>query len=183
MNVLEMLPIKRIKARDVTTKQMVDVLIDGDYDGEYLSAFKWYVMPGGYVYNNIYSRAKTKAQYLHHLVLPPKKGYWIHFKNGNKLDVRSANLEYITPSESAAIRKQGIRPKGRGHSAYRGVAKLTTTYKGKPWTSPTRWVATCRAKYVGCFPSAEEAAKAYDVKAKETWGNRAVLNFPEEQND
>lgn len=74
MNVLEQLPVTELKAVQYST-------------GE--------------------SLGRTPQQswvYLHHLVLPKKDGYWVRHKNGNNLDCRSANLEYITPKESALQR-------------------------------------------------------------------------------
>ena len=32
-------------------------------------------------------------------------------------------------------------------------------------------------KYVGCFASEEEAARAHDIKARELWGDDAIVNF------
>ena len=37
--------------------------------------------------------------------------------------------------------------------------------------------------YVGVFTTEEEAARAYDKKAKEVFGEKAMLNFPEEHDD
>ena len=32
-------------------------------------------------------------------------------------------------------------------------------------------------KHVGYFASEEEAARAYDIKARELWGDNAIVNF------
>lgn len=43
---------------------------------------------------------RGKYKYLHHYVLPPKKGFFVDHRNGNKLDVRSCNIRYLTNSEN-----------------------------------------------------------------------------------
>ncbi len=35
-----------------------------------------------------------------------------------------------------------------------------------------------RQYYLGCHADQEEAARAYDKKARELWGNGCWLNFP-----
>lgn len=57
-------------------------------------------------------------------------------------------------------------------SGYRGVS-----------SSKNRWQARMRYQkkdiYMGTFDTREEAARAYDAKARELFGDAAILNFPE----
>ncbi len=52
-------------------------------------------------------------------------------------------------------------------SPYKGVSRNRTT-----------WMAHCKKIYVGCFKTAQDAAKAYDKAARELFGEHAKLNFP-----
>lgn len=58
----------------------------------------------------------------------------------------------------------------------------TSTYKGIYFHRNT-WVARItvngKGKYLGRFPDAEQAARAYDVAAREAFGDFSRLNFPE----
>lgn len=181
MNALDQLPTRVLKARDLKLKKEVDVLVDGDYDGEYLSQFPWYILPSGYVVHGLrpiqtdrtgkrIARSlveKGMIRYLHHYVLPRKKGLWRTFKNGNKLDCRSRNIIYTTPSDSALRRPFGVNTNTFG---YRGIVKVNGHY-----------YAHIRNKYILPYHlTAYHAAKAYDKAAKEAWGDRAILNFPQE---
>lgn len=58
-------------------------------------------------------------------------------------------------------------------SGYRGVHQRKDR-KGSPV-----WRAIFRSKSLGQFATPEEAARAYDAKAKEMYGEKAKLNFPE----
>jgi hypothetical protein len=189
---LEQLPVMELKAIKVGG-ELVTVLVDGDYDGEYLSGFILRVLPNGYVQAQDYRSRSDRYKYLHHFILPKKEGMWTHFINGNKLDCRSANLEYITPSTSAKLRKQGVqrRPRAvkdsdtapRTYSKYRGVSHATTTINNKVTAHPYRFNACVAQEYIGSFWGEEAAARAYDKAAKAKWGDRAILNFPEEVDD
>lgn len=53
-------------------------------------------------------------------------------------------------------------------SEYRGVYK-----------SHLKWLAKCSHLYLGLYDSSTLAAKAYDQKAYELYGDKAILNFPE----
>lgn len=56
----------------------------------------------------------------------------------------------------------------------------SSQYKGVCWDkSRKKWVAICNYKHLGRFSNEAVAAKAYDEKATELWGNDAVLNFPD----
>lgn len=152
----------------------VDVLVDDDYDGEYFNDLLKYmsITKAGYVQvSNI--RRDTRV-YLHHLVLQPPKGMWVHFKNGNPLDCRTTNLEQMSPKEALSYRKPRdftLEHKSTSWSQYKGVAA----------TANNTWIARFRGEIVGTYTSEIEAAKAYDKANFAYHGNlRQRLNFPEE---
>lgn len=91
--------------------------------------------------------------------------------NGNGLDNRFENLRICTPAENT--RNQKIRPKG------------LSKYKGVTWDKNRRcWKACmtylCKTVNLGRFKIEEDAARAYDKKAKELFSEFAQLNFKEE---
>lgn len=143
-------------------------LIDGDYDGEYLSGFKWYLGSGGYVY-----RRKTVALdgvgrgsiYLHREVCRPLKGHWVDHINRNTLDNRSVNLRSVSPSVNCLNRRQAVRTRRR---KYRGVNQC----------SKNGFQVMFRQKSFGVYKSELDAARAYDELAFARYGIDAVLNFP-----
>lgn len=57
-------------------------------------------------------------------------------------------------------------------------------YVGVYWYKNSRWACAIRFKYkrihIGYFDTAEEAARAYDAKARELYGDNARLNFPQQ---
>jgi hypothetical protein len=57
--------------------------------------------------------------------------------------------------------------------------KKTSQYLGV-WKDPrcASWLAKYHLEYLGSFHTEEEAARAYDAKAKELKGDKAKLNFP-----
>ncbi len=84
-------------------------------------------------------------------------------KNGNKLDCRIENLEWRTRSMSSRSRK--IYNK----SGYLGVYKESKKYRSIIYYEG-------KAHHIGMFESAEDAARAYNQKATELYGEDARLN-------
>lgn len=85
-------------------------LVDGDYDGEYFSQFRWWLSSQGYACRQEGRGAKTrKLIFLHHEVLPSKKIKLGHIVrdhiDGNKLNNRSCNLRIVTQAENIAKSK------------------------------------------------------------------------------
>lgn len=177
MNPLDKLPVKFLKARGPKGKQ-VTVLVDGDYDGEWFSTLKLRVMPQGQI--QVVDRSITENNhwvYLHHLVLPLKPGFWVEHINGNKADNRSANLRYITPKD---VMKKRTYPNGHGIHLNGAGLPNKHGFMGVVLQSG-RWIARCRSKYLGTFPSKEDAARAYDKEVLKLLGDNAILNFPDER--
>lgn len=100
---------------------------------------------------------------------PPEGMVWDHI-NGNTLDNRRQNLRHATHSESCRNRRHWGKT-----SPYRGVFHRPDRRK--------HWRALIRVNgvetVIGNFDSAEDAARAYDSKARELHGVFARLNFPD----
>lgn len=141
------------------------VLVDGDYDGEYLAEFTWYLTNEGYVHTKLREDGKQRIVYLHHLVCKPAKGQWVRHLNGDQLDCRSVNLKACSPSEVQYLRKPRVEHQPR---KCRGVYSFGTK----------KFYAVFRHAYIGGYASEIAAAKAYDAAAYAHYGDRAMLNFP-----
>ncbi len=84
-------------------------------------------------------------------------------KNGNKLDCRLENLEWRTRSTSSRKRRTSSK------SGYTGVYLENNKFRA---------IITMNGKavHIGMFDSPEDAAKAYNKRAKEIYGDDAKLN-------
>jgi hypothetical protein len=88
----------------------------------------------------------------------------VDHKNHDTLDNQRLNLRVSTKKQNIANRR---KPKNN-----------TSGYKGVYWDKcRSRWSVSVSGKKVGYFIDLKEAAKAYDKKAKELFGEFAVLNF------
>lgn len=107
-------------------------------------------------------RIDRKLYFAHRLAWLWIYGEWpdpeVDHVNRNGLDNRSDNLRIATSSQNKANR---IVPNPAG---FKGV-----TRKGK------RWVAQCNG-YIGCYGSAKEAAKAFDIAVVREYGEFALTN-------
>ncbi len=84
-------------------------------------------------------------------------------KNGNKLDCRIDNLEWRTRSESARNKKTNNPTGLTGVYMEKGRFRSIITYKGK-------------SIHIGMFDNKFDAARAYNKKAKELYGEDARQN-------
>jgi hypothetical protein len=112
---------------------------------------------------------------------PIPEGKEINHINHDPSDDRINNLELVTPQQNCAHR----RPKKEARSGYKGVSQDITRLKrgGKK-----NWCAYIGVSgkgtnivRIGFYYTAEEAALAYDVVAKEWYGPHAFLNFPDKE--
>jgi len=108
---------------------------------------------------------------MHRSILGLKDGVDGDHINGDGLDNRRANLRVATASQN---QWNSIIQARVGVSGYRGVTRA--------WGTKSRWQSSItynnRRYYIGSFGTTEEAARAYDEKARLFYGEFARLNFP-----
>lgn len=147
------------------------VAIVDDEDFAFLSQWKWYYAKG-YAVRNIGPTNQQRQLQMHRVVMSIPKGRNIDHVNGVKLDNRRCNLRIATHPQN----RYNSRPFTNSTSPYKGVALYRKTRK---WRALIHYQG--RAYHLGYFHSEEAAARAYDAKAKELFGEFAWLNFPDSQ--
>lgn len=103
--------------------------------------------------------------YLHRILMDAPQGMTVDHINGNSLDCRRSNMRVCTKSQNNA----NMRKHRDNRSGFIGV---------RLHRSGNTWQARFKGKHLGCYSTAEEAAKAYDEVVKEAHGEFAHLNFP-----
>jgi hypothetical protein len=162
------------------TKGLFAIVSPEDY--ERLSAYKWHSARHG---RTIYAQHGTGSEkagrrrgylvMMHRAVMGVEDERVVDHQNHNGLDNRRTNLRIATWEENCWNKR---KPISDSSSQYKGVMwdkrrstwQVMMGYKGKKI-------------FIGYFDDETEAAKAYDAKAKELYGEFAALNFPEPQTD
>tara|TARA_R100000664_G_C2694378_1_gene97202 strand:+ start:116 stop:706 length:591 start_codon:yes stop_codon:yes gene_type:complete len=121
--------------------------------------------PDGGLRKDGYKRMTTLK--IHHLVLgKPPKGKVVDHRNHNGLDNRKDNLRVITQSQNLLNR----RSSKNSSSKHRGVSWRKTKNK---WRAQIKF--NKKPIHIGYFTCEKEAARAYNKKALELWGDEHVL--------
>lgn len=156
--------------KEIKLTQGKVALVD-DEDFEELSKFKWCALKAPKTYYAIRrgNDFKKSTIYMHReiLKLTDSKIQGEH-KDNNGLNNQKSNLRTCTNSENQRNKTCKIN----GTSNYKGVY---WNKKNKKWD--VRICINKKRTYVGHFKNEIEAAKAYDKKAKELFGEFAYLNF------
>lgn len=154
------------------TRGCVALIDDEDY-GRVVAAGSWaaYPQPSGkfYAARRFAKGGRSKTVYLHQFLMMPPPGHWVDHINGDGLDCRrSTNLRCCTPSQN---RQNAPAPAVR-KAPFKGIAHRSRN----SWQA--RITLAGRTIQIGSYPSATEAALAYDEAAKLYFGEFAHLNFP-----
>lgn len=153
-----------------------EVIIDAA-DWPLVSGLRWSSVRG---HNTYYAAAtielpdgRTTKVFLHRVLLKPPSEIAVDHKNRNGLDCRRENLRYAIGSGNEANRAKRVN----GKVPFKGIVF-------DPRKKTGRWGALIgigrHRTRLGCFNSAEDAARAYDAAARELFGEFARVNFPEE---
>lgn len=157
----------------------IETIIDKE-DEYYFDQHTWTGSDNGngriYIYRKVWNGKgkKQRKVYWHRFITnaPPDKVV-DHF-NGYSLDNRKSNLRVGSRAQNNMNRAANRTRRGRS---------TTSPYKGVSWANPSKkWVARIGHNYqsvfLGYFGLAEDAARAYDAKAQELFGECAYQNFP-----
>ncbi len=154
-------------------------LVD-EKDYEMLAKNNWYAQKVKHTHYAVRRTSqklgKQKRIGMHRQILNAPKGYMIDHKNHCGLDNRRTNIRLCTNVQN----QQNRNPNKTASSQYKGVHRqIGKIYKGKRYSG--KWCARIgnngKRIYLGLFNDEIKAAKAYDKKAKELFGEFANANF------
>lgn len=155
----------------VKTKKGAFYLIDPS-DAPRVMQYTWCKNNGGYA-----TCGTSDWSSMHALIMTPPKGAQVDHENRYKFDNRRRNLRIVTQGYNNHVRQKIEAIDGWTPSTkYRGVC-APTKYKNyaKPYIAQLK--INGKTHNLGYFATAQEAALAYNKKATEIYGERAVLNI------
>lgn len=141
-------------------------------DTPLVAPYLWHAHVCGY---NVYAKTRSAGMGLamQNVIMPPPDGFIVDHIDENGLNNRRSNLRIVTHGQNIAHQTR----RNPGKSGYYGVVVT-------PRTNRLGYQARIHHSGVthslGTFDTPEEAAHVYDTKAREVWGDCAVLNFPDD---
>jgi hypothetical protein len=143
-------------------------LVDAE-DYYQLSQFQWFA--NGPTQTKFYAirRYGQKALKMHRVIMNAPEDLFVDHIDHNGLNNCKTNLRLCTRAQN----NRNIPPAKGKSSKYKGVGWDKGT---KKWRTKIRF--NTKLHHIGYFENEIEAAKAYDEKAVELFGEFACLNFP-----
>lgn len=117
---------------------------------------------------NAHARVNGRTVTMESLIVDRPQGMQVDHINHDRADNRKSNLRICTKDEN---RRNAIKTK-RNTTGYKGVVKYAVGSKFRAQIGYDK-----KKMHIGTFETAEEAARAYDLKAKQLFGEFANLNF------
>jgi len=140
-----------------------------DEDFDRINQFNWFI-GNGYAQRVVEKgNGKRDLFHMHRMVMNTPDGMMTDHINHDTLDNRKSNLRVCTRQQNAF----NIKKKKIAASKYKGISQ---DRRDNSWN--VRIGFNNKRIQVGWFKDEMEAAKAYDQKAKELFGDFAKLNFP-----
>lgn len=148
---------------------------EGDYAK--VAPFRWYAKKCAstgsyYAYRNVtIGKKKQRSVMMHRVIMGIEYGdrRRVDHENGRTLDNRRSNLRFATGSQNAANRSS----QSSSSSPYKGVTYFKANRK---WGAVV--IHQGKRHFLGLHDTPEQAAHAYDDKARELFGDFAYVNFP-----
>lgn len=142
---------------------------DEDYDE--LAKYRWRVGTHGYAMRAKWNPKKQNNDciLMHREVMEQPEGMLVDHRDMDKLNNTRGNLRLATKSQNMANSPR----RTNSNSPYKGV-----NFKNGKWRASI--MKEYEAVYIGCYTTPEDAARAYDERAIELFGEYALLNNPEE---
>jgi hypothetical protein len=144
-------------------RNMGETIVD-DEDYYLLNYFSWHLTSHGcYVCTTI----NNKKIRMHRLIMSCQKDKEIDHINGNSLDNRKCNLRIVDRQQN----NYNKRKMKNNTSGYKGV---TYNKLNKKWLAQIQF--NKQKIHIGLYDTVENAAIAYNIAAKEVFGEFACLN-------
>lgn len=143
------------------------VLVD-EVDFERVSAHKWWPDGKGYARG----RVDGVQLLMHRFILSAQKSEQVDHVNGDGLDNRRSNLRICSARENSRNRKLLSRANRTG---YKGVS-----WDRKLEKYEAQIKLNNRSIHLGYYADPTDAARAYDVAARQLFGEFARTNFDEQ---
>jgi hypothetical protein len=143
-------------------------LVD-DSDFEWLSQWRWHPAKGKATMYAAHGTPLTRGvccgTRMHRLIMEAPSDVHVDHINNNGLDNRRSNLRFATPAQNAHNRSVILSSSG-----FKGVSS-----NGRRWRAQI--CAADKRMHLGTYDTPELAARAYDAKARELFGEFAFTNF------
>lgn len=157
------LPLQKSKGRE----RMFALIDESEY--QRVASFKWFAASSG---RTFYARVTSGVIASHHksmhaFIMKAEKGQRIDHINGNGLDNRLRNLRLASAAENS-------------RNVFKRVEPCTSRFKGVIRTSSGKWASSIvcdgEPEFIGMFDAEEDAARSYDKRAVELFGEFAKTN-------